>query len=1139
MNRTILKILIAIQAWVVLSFSLMAKDASFYAANSVLSSGSWYKIRISSDGVYKLTYEDLVGMGIANPAHAQIWGYGGWMLDEDFSANYYDDLPQVAVWVNKGADGIFNQGDYLLFYGRGPRKITRSGQDFVQTNNPYSNYGYYFVTEGAGEPKQMDSIPSSAYSDVDVTSFSDYMIHEKEDVNLLESGREFFGESFLLNNSQDIPFNIPGIQSWDGYFFNFVLKPSSLVNLTLSLNNSVLYSRSVGPNTNSYSAATSISQFLSGTSPASETNVFNIKLSSTGIKNSYLNFLRIYFKRKLQPYGTVTFFRNDLDGLVHRYLIANATENMMVLDVTAGIAPSVQVASFANGQLSFSAQASSLREYALVDLTKNIAKPDLMGKIVNQNLHALKKYDMVIVSPKTYKGYAQKLADLHYASDGLTSIVVDPTEIYNEFSSGNMDATALRRFMKMFYDRGSSDSDRPKYLLLFGSGTYNNRFINSPLSDSVKSNYLVTYQSANSLSETGSFVTDDYFGFLQEEGPLNISGAKLCLGIGRLPARNLNDAEVYLNKISAYMKDTSVGIWKNNVCFLADDAVGGSGYIPSTEMFHETQSDKYAESVNAKYPDFVVNKIYEDSYRRIEEANGYRYPDAQADLIRKLNLGQLLLNYVGHGSNRDWGHEYIMKFEDIQSLSNQHLPLWVTATCDFSRFDSYNVSGGEAALKNPKGGAIALLSTVRTVYIANNDSMSTNVYKNIFERDNGKSLRFGDIIRKSKLSFSVNDENKVRFLLLGDPALRLAYPDNTYKVKVAAINGTDISSSDTLTFSALSRVKISGQVIDASNNLASDFTGKVSCAIFDALQDVKTRDNGGDGSIFQYKNYLNTIYSGTVDVQNGVFDCEFVVPKDIAYTSNHGKMSFYAWEGQGRAAQGSFYAYKVNGTDVAGAADASGPQIDALYLNSASFVPGATVTTTPTFHVVLRDETGINLSSGLGHTINLLVDGKAQYDVTSYFVSTGSSSKEGYIEYTLPELAEGIHNLRFTVWDVNNNCSVQDVGFRVTDDSKSYASEFSLAKNPVAGPANFLFSTDAKSANISLRYDVYSPAGDLVWTHQEAGSGLTMSNHSCYWDLKTYSGESARPGVYSCKATIFINGKQQSTKTLNLIVLAQ
>lgn len=1141
MGKNALTILFILGLFLVLPNKSAAKDPSFYAASSVLSTGTWYKIRVSADGVYKLTYEDLKKMGISDPSLVQIRGYGGWMLEEDFSKGYYDDLPQVAVWMNKGTDGVFNSGDYLLFYGRGPMKVSRSSLEFVHSNNPYSNYGYYFVSQGASEPLQMQSTASVAVlpTDPEVTTYSDYMIHEKEEVNILESGRTFYGESFYSNTSQNISMNIPGIVSWIGYRFDFISKPSSSVNLTLSLNGQSIYSGNIGANTEYYSAGTSVNQFINGVSTASESNVFNFKLGSLSMSNSYLNYLRVYFKRKLQPYGAVTFFRNEVDFTRCKYSIANSSANMMVFEVAGNISPTIQQTSYENGTLSFGMTNSSQCEFALVDLSKTIPTPDIIGKIPNQNLHALEKADMVIIVQPAYKSYAQELADAHYAHSGLTSLLVDPNDIYNEFSSGNPDATSYRRFMKMFYDRGASANDRPKYLLLFGNGTYNNKFINSKLSDTERKGYLLTYESEASTDERSSYVTDDYFGFLQEEGALTIGGAKLSLGIGRFPIRSKEDAQVLVAKSIAYMNDPDPGIWKNNLCFLADDAVGATGYSPNSEMDHERQTDRYAEYVQGNYPNFIVNKIYLDSYQRIVQSNGNRYPSAQADLLKKINSGQLVVNYVGHGSTRDWAHEYVMTYTDFKSLSNKHLPLFITATCDFSRFDAANPSGGEAALLNSKGGAIALLSTVRVVYIANNDIMGTNIYKNIFERDtDGKPLRFGDIIRRSKLSFTSNDENKVRFLLLGDPALRLSFPDSTFKVAVTKINDQDVSNS-TANISALSNVKVDGQIVDGSGALLSDFNGKVSTVVFDARQSLQTRDNGGDGSIFPYKNYLNTLFSGTLNVENGVFSYQFVAPRDIIYSSDKGKMSFLAWETGGRRAQGSYLNYTVNGTDDSAEPDSNGPEFTAFYLNTADFVSGAKVNSTPMLHVGLKDESGINLSGGIGHVIELVVDGTSYYDITSSFSSSGTSTKEGYINYSLPELAEGKHTLKVIVWDVWNNYSEKSIDFVVDNSYKASVIEFSLAQNPVKTSARFLLSSNVPQSSLNVRYDVYSINGGLVWSYEETGSSDSYQNYAYEWDLKTSNGASVRPGVYICRVTVSLDGNQKSSKSLKLIVLAK
>lgn len=395
-------------------FNAASKDVSFYASNSVLATGNWYKIRVSSDGIYKLTYDDLVKMGISNPDHVQIRGYGGWMLDEDFSTTYYDDLPEVAVWMNKGADNIFNSGDYILFYARGPVKWTRTGNEFVQTNNAYSDYGYYFVSEGSTEPLQMDTSSSvnPSQTTVDVTTYSDYMLHEQNSVNLLESGKEFYGESFYSTLSRNITMNIPGIVSWLGYNLNFIAKPSSTVNLGLSLNGTNLFTQSIGSNTNYYSAGTIISKYISGTSATQQNNVFNISLDTYSVTNSYLNFLRVYFKRTLQPYDVVTFFRNDVATQNNNYQIANANQQMMVFDVTGNLTPTIEQTTFNSGVMSFTDDASMQHEYALVDLTKTIPIPDIIGKINNQNLHALQKADFIIISQPVYHDYAEQIAKL-------------------------------------------------------------------------------------------------------------------------------------------------------------------------------------------------------------------------------------------------------------------------------------------------------------------------------------------------------------------------------------------------------------------------------------------------------------------------------------------------------------------------------------------------------------------------------------------------------------------------------------------------------------------------------------------------------------------------------------------------------
>lgn len=1119
-----------------------ALSSSFYASNSVLAQGKWYKVGVQKDGFYKLTYADLKKMGITNPAKVQIRGYGGRMLSEDFSKTYYDDLPQVALWINKGADGIFNDGDYLLFYGQGTLGWTRTATEFVHTNNPYSDTGYYFVGEGDSDATSIEKTEGGANSsnEVVVNTYNDFIIHEQDRVNLLESGRAFYGESFENTTSRDFSIHVPGIVSWNGYTYNFVMKPSSTTQLTFKLNGETLNTRTITANTSSYSAGTDIQQYVQGVSAVQESNTFTFSVSQSGVKNVHLNYFRLYFRRKLQPYGATTLFRNDISSVSHLYQIANpANGNLLVFDVTNPILPVWLESQKGDKMVSFRTDNDNTqKEYALVDLSQSIPSPIMVGAVSNQNLHASQSADMVIIVPSVFKAYAERLAKAHSENSGLTSLLVNPDEIYNEFSSGMPDATAYRRFMKMLYDRGTTDADRPKYLLLFGAGTYNNKFINSSLSDAEKRCYLLTYQSEASLSETSSFVTDDYFGFLQDEGALRLGDAKLNLGIGRLPVRSQADAEVVLGKILAYMNNQDYGIWQNNICFVADDAVAGSNNSPSVELSHIRQSNKYANIVETNHPQFIVNKVYLDAYKRVVQSNGNRYPDAQADMFAKLNAGQLILNFVGHGSPRDWAHEYILTLPDIQAMNNKRLPLWVTATCDFSRFDANGLSGGEAALINPKGGAIALLSTVRVVYISNNDVMSTHIYNNIFQRDGEKPLRFGDIIKNAKLSFTSADDNKLRFLLLGDPALRLAYPDSTYKAKITLVNGAAADGS-TVNIPSLGEVNISGILVDADGEQLTDFDGNASVVVFDSQQDLTTRDNGGTGSHFAYTDYLNRLYSGVVPVSKGAFSVNFVVPKDIMYASKQGKVSILAWNADGKQAQGSFFNYTVNGTNPDAVEEKTAPQIVQLYLNTPQFVSGDKTNTTPMFYALVRDDTGINLSGGIGHNIELIVDGEKHYNLTSQFVLTGASTKEGYVNFSLPTLSEGYHTLKFVVWDVWNNATEHTIDFWVTDSYEAKLITFDVARNPVKSEARLLLSSNVPGSAVSVRYDVYTLSGRHLFTHTETGSTDLMNNHEYVWDLRAANGMRVHPGVYVCRATITIDGNYEHAKAVKLLVLAQ
>ena len=649
-------------------------DGSRYASKSLLSEGKWVKIRVDKTGIYKLSYADLKNMGFSDPSKVSVHGYGGWPLDEDFSKEYIDDVPSTPVW--RGSD-------YLLFYGKGPVKweYDSSSQTFVHTNNPYSLYGYYFVTD-ATPTNDMTSVAQASGASTRITTYDDYLLHEQELVSVNQSGREFFGEDFSGARPRTISTfsSIPGITDADGKVtMRFISRINSgSGTASLSINDSELLDitipsiQTVSSNVRSYTKA------IPGTTTAlwkgskSEKNNVVVSYSSSGHTNVRLDYIRMQFVRTLRPYGACTFFRSLTSvGNSSRFVISEANSNTLVFDVTDALNVKRVEADLNGSELSFTIPAGRLREFVLVQTNQTFPSPEVVGEVASSNLHGLEQRDMIIISAPALVQQAERLAVAHREKDGLTVEVVTPEAIYNEFSSGTPDATAYRRLMKMFYDRSSSLGNPPKYLLLFGDGIYDNRGISGEVQGVSRSNMLLTFQSQESLN-VYSYATDDYFAFLEDNSGSNFSRDKMCLGVGRFPIRTVTEATQMVDKTISYMENKDSGSWKNNVTFVADDGNNEDSFTTN----HMKQADQLAEAIEEMQPGFLVNKVYFDAYKRSSLGT---YPDVHNEIEKLLKSGQLLINYTGHGSTTHWADESVWTQTDINNSSYKHLPVWVTA----------------------------------------------------------------------------------------------------------------------------------------------------------------------------------------------------------------------------------------------------------------------------------------------------------------------------------------------------------------------------------------------------------------------------------------------------------------------------
>lgn len=1101
-------------------------DSSRYASESVLNSGKWVKIQVAEDGIYKLTAADLKKMGFSNLDKVAVYGYGGWPLDEDFSTTYIDDVPEVAVW---------RSADYLLFYGKGPRKWEYSSSDksFIHTNNPYSNYGYYFVTEKETAGRTMEKAASAAGATLQVTTFDDYVLHEEELVSVNSSGRELYGESFTSTLSRDFTISVPGITNDEGKAtLSFISRGNGTI--TMNVDGNALISGSVSVPSDEYEVARELYRERAWMADKGETVKVNIGYSTTGHKNVHLNYFRLQMKRQLKVYDNYTFFRSlSARGNASRFVIQGADASTLVFDVTDGVNPQQMETSLNGTELSFSIPASaSLREFVVVKPSQ-IKAPVTVGEVANQNLHALPQQDMIIIAQPNFTTQAERLAEAHRTKDNLTVRVVTPESIYNEFSSGTPDATAYRRFMKMFYDRQTSEADAPKYLLLFGDGSFDNRKLTSAWKSVDMSNMLLTYQTENSLSSQ-SYVIDDYFGFLDDaDNKKSLQNKKLCLGIGRFPIRTVEQATQMVDKVISYMENRNIGSWKNNLCFMADDGSNTDGFM--TE--HMEFADQLAGYVESEHPEFLVNKLYYDAYKKDMTAG--TYPDVRSGLQKLLKDGLLLFNYTGHGGTTALSDEKVLTQTDINQFTYTHLPVWVTATCDFTRFDDLNTSAGEDVFLNKSSGGIALFTTVRVAYSRPNFPINDNVIRNLFERNNGRRRTLGEVMQATKNTLS--SVYKLGFCLIGDPAVKMAYPE--FGMKVTTVNGQSVDGNS-ISFKALEKITVEGEVLDASGQLVTDFTGIVNPTVKDSKVTVTCLKNSNkdDSPAFTFTDYPNTIFIGNDSVRNGKFSFTFTVPKDISYSNLQGKMNLYAVDTEsGNEAQGNFDNFIVGGTSDTAETDTIGPEIRALYLNDTTFVDGGQVNTTPYFVAELWDKSGVNITgSSVGHDMMLVIDESTvlSYNLNSYYELLPGEDGTGIVKFPIPALEPGKHTAEFWVWDILNNSTVRTFTFEVVEGLKPFLFDVIATPGIAREQVTFHLMHNRPESRMRVGIMVYDLAGRQLWKHEESGTSGLFENYTVSWDL-TSGGARMRPGVYIYRAAISTDNSKDATKARKFIILGE
>lgn len=1006
-----------------------------WADTSVLAEGMWVKIALddTSDGIYQITYSQLKSWGFAHPEKVGVYGFGGHNLPESFANGHYDDLPEVAVLHD-------TDNQRILFYGRGLVEWSYQDDDyrFVHRWNTYSSKAYYFVHE-TEKPLEMQQLACGSEQGLPVvTQFDELLLHEQNNINIGEAGKEFYGESFLSTQIQRFVLSGQTLNAGSALLtVNLAASTSEASSIKASINNQDAGSATISKITTSYTFANdgtineTLSDFDDLTSP---TVSLTYSCSDKNGKVARLNYIRLQGKSPLAASSKEPFllFRSsEAQQQRVQYQLSGLTGKMQIWDVTDPTNISLQAT---DSKGCFIAPKAGIREYAIVNtaLTSGFTGVSFVNQVSNQNLHAIKGANLVIVTAPGYQQYAEQLAAFRSSHDGLSALVVTPEAIYNEYASGTPDATAIRLFLKQMYDRKQqgkcTEAEQLRYLLLIGDGSYNN-------TKSALSNYLLlTYQSDASLRETASCTCDDYFGFLDDEegGRLDdqnrytISSDKLDIGIGRLPVKNSEEAENVINKLITYGENHYYGPWKNRLVFLSDDDKNDNSGKDSPNLHMRHNEQLIGSMQRAGHLGFIYQKIYLPAYQQVTSSSGKEYPGAMKEFQEALQQGTMLVNYAGHGAASNITHENMMTTAKAEELRMKNLPLWVCASCDVCRWDAEETSMGETLLLNANGGAIGVIGSARVVYAPNNLVLNQGIVDHLLSKNSdGSCYRLGDIIMAAKLQVG-NEFNKLNYSLLGDPSLTLSYPKQQLQV-------------DAIEYDEL--VTVSGHVVDAKTQTTdTTFNGLLYPTIYGAEDSIVANKGYWQEPALTFASRTKKVFSGRDLIRNGRFEFSFTIPTDASKASGLGLVNLYACSEEGAEAMGFQQNFQITANSEH-KEDTEGPEIVALFLEESSFRSGDEVGTTPYFYAEAKDASGFNTTgNSIGHDITLTISCLSnpvikpqQYVLNSYFTTFTGDPSTGNIKYSLPQMEEGTYEATFRIWDAFNNASTAIFEFVVSE----------------------------------------------------------------------------------------------------------
>ncbi len=1110
-----------------------AQNLRSYTNQSVLSSGHTVKIRVQEEGIYSFTYNELRKMGFSNPKNVHLRGYGGELLNEDFieSNHYVDDLADQPV---------VDLGDRIAFYLRGVVGLTKIGASATNnigiTENYASDYSYYFLHEEQTEAKRIEYAEGLPEGEPE-TTYTAIRWQKFDDINISKTGRNWYGNKFSDGDKKTFRFYFNNLIAGEtGRIYSNVLSASSTsgeFTLTTDLTET---SKSFSPAAKydlGYESVMSAETTQSSSAPISATYTYKTS-ATTGA--GYIDYIIAAGKCNLMgnvSYQQIPVKASSTDMNI-TYAALNSTSNIEVWDVSE-IGDVKRIPTRLSGDsLIFTVKTRpTVGRYIMVNWGGGYQTPEIVGEVANQNIHALRNIEYVVITHPDFIRQANDLAEFHKNEDGMTVAVLTPDQIFNEFSSGTPDPTAIRAFMKMLWDRASTEDFGilPQYLLLMGDGTYDNRGI-LKMTDN---NKMLTYQSLKTLNETSSFTCDDYYGYLEDStlGYNNLYLNKtINVGVGRFPITKAEQAEALVNKVKQYYA-TEPGEWRTKVIALADD----NEEQPQNYHSFLSHQEEAIYTLETSEPRMNVTRIYWDNYTRDVSGGSGRYPEVTATITKKFSEGALLFNYLGHSSYNAISAEHSYSISQAQTVYNKIYPIWFAGSCNLSQFDDFRSSFGEEIMLNPNGGAIASIGANRTAYASPNLSFDKDFIRQMFNPENGFYL--GKIQKAAKTARG-QDSNKMVYTLLGDPGIKLKVPELNLAVDSTVAIKSDGTTETTDTLKALSKMKIYCHVEDEAGNILDQFNGIVNATLKDKEVKAFTQGNKADIAKFSYHDRQSTLYTGSSVVENGKFELQMIIPKDINYKVDNGRLSMYAYdELNGWDAMGANEELLVGGSSSDVVADNVGPKIKCS-TNGENYKDGFKVNPNPMLYINLSDVSGINATgSSIGHNITLTIDDNTKnvISLNSYFTYNTNSCTKGTVEYHVEEpLSEGWHTVKIKAWDLQSNSSESTFRIHVSESLAPEIESLTLYPNPAKDMFSSLIKTNRPDEIQTIQCSLTDFAG-REFLRKELKDKPADGTWKIDWNLNE-TGKVAS-GIYLLHVRVATEKSDFAEKTEKIVVIAQ